>query len=149
MGIAVPIRQEVLIFIWSLAGGGAVGALYDLFRLLRLTHRFSAVSVFLQDLLYWVGAAFLLFLVSLSASGGELRFYELMAAAMGLVLYLLLLSRPLRKLVILLAKILLFPVRLVLRILRKPCFLVISVGKRTGYLLGRQLHEWKKFRKKQ
>ena len=54
--------------------GGAMGAAYDLFRILRVRVKIPMLGPAL-DLLFWLGATGVLFFWSQDAWGGQVRFY--------------------------------------------------------------------------
>ncbi|MBR7071892.1 MAG: spore cortex biosynthesis protein YabQ [Clostridia bacterium] len=67
--------------------------LYDLFRILRKTVKQTVVSVFIEDLLFWLLITFLSFLFLLSRTNGEVRGYVLLGMSFGFVLCRLTISR--------------------------------------------------------
>lgn len=67
--------------------GILLGVWYDLFRLFRLLTRPPARRIFVQDLLFFAGAAAITLLLSLPISSGWVRVYHLMALAVGFFCY--------------------------------------------------------------
>lgn len=84
--------QQLYAFAVAVAAGAALGAVYDVFRVVKdaAGPRSGAASV--SDLLYWAAAAPLAAGFLLYANRGELRFYVVLGAAVGLALYFALLS---------------------------------------------------------
>lgn len=78
-----------------LAGGLGflLGALYDVFRVIRLMMKPSAKWVFVQDLLFFIISAVVTFLFALGINGGELRLYLFLGLIVGFVAYLCTLGR--------------------------------------------------------
>ena len=79
-------------FLEAVAVGAALGALYDLLRVLRerQKHRWSAI---VPDLLFWLTATAALFLFAILRGNGEIRLYLGAAFALGGGGYFLTLSR--------------------------------------------------------
>ena len=82
---------QALSFLGAAALGGALGLVYDLFRLLRGRLGWRLLGMAL-DLLYWPLAVAALFVYSVAAGDGEVRFYLMAGVALGGVLYFLFLS---------------------------------------------------------
>ena len=80
---------QALSFLGAAALGGALGLVYDLFRLLRGRLGWRLLGMAL-DLLYWPLAVAALFVYSVAAGDGEVRFYLMAGVALGGVLYFLL-----------------------------------------------------------
>lgn len=68
-------------------GGLGMGLVFDLFRVLRSSGHPRGMLSWLSDVLYWVSVTPFVVGLLLHANWGELRFYVLLAIALGLVLY--------------------------------------------------------------
>ena len=84
---------QALLFLSTVLVGGAIGLLFDLFRIFRKTTRHSRLAVTLEDLFFWVAATGLTFYYMLHRNYGEIRVFSLVGVAIGLVLYLATISR--------------------------------------------------------
>ncbi len=62
-------------FLVFFAAGVVLGAVYDVLRIWRAMFRSERRSVFFQDLIYMILAAYFTFLVNLAVNYGELRLY--------------------------------------------------------------------------
>lgn len=73
--------------------GIQIAAVYDVLRILRrvISHRASLVA--LEDVLFWIGTAVEVFLLLYRENNGQLRWYTVLAAGLGLFLYERLLGR--------------------------------------------------------
>lgn len=71
----------------ALAAGVVMGIYYDLFRILRRLFRFSALSVAIQDILFWLTASVPFFFVCLKCNGGFIRIYFVFFALLGWFCY--------------------------------------------------------------
>ena len=67
------IRQEAEFLLVSLLWGAALTAVYDVFRILRTAVRHASAVVAAEDFLYWIFAAFALFVLLVSMNDGNLR----------------------------------------------------------------------------
>lgn len=115
--------------------------IYDLFRIKRRAIKAGRVITFIDDILYWIIVALLIFLVIYISNEGEIRGYIVLGTLLGVVLYILLLSRivvksslfVLRLLSVVLKKIWMiatWPIRLLFKVLARPARAIISlVGK--------------------
>jgi len=81
--MAYPIAQQLFEVAAALLWGGALGLLYDVFRLFR---RLLGLTAFF-DLLFWVGGTLGLFTLGLGPGGGKLTLPMLCCAAIGAGLY--------------------------------------------------------------
>lgn len=75
--------QQSAVFLWSLLFGAGLGLFYDLFRWFRLFVRCSTVSVFFQDLAYFLTAAVASFLFIFEVNDGTVRLFILAAFLAG------------------------------------------------------------------
>lgn len=126
------VQTQLFIFISGIISGGILGATYDAFRLQRHLFRMSKTAVAMQDILYWLLAAFFVLRVMLATNNGVVRAFELASIAIGGLLYLkfcstscsriLLKSMQLiHKLANLIIVIVAFPFLLIIKIFHKPC----------------------------
>lgn len=87
----VSLSQQIQAFLMTIVAGACVGLLFDLYRALRHGGGGRAVT-FLTDLLFWAAATPAVFALLLAGSWGELRYYVLLGAGLGLFVYLQLVS---------------------------------------------------------
>lgn len=83
----LPLSSQLFGFAAAVAGGLVLGVVYDLFRIWRILFRSGRRAVFFQDVLYLFAAALFTFLLALSVSTGEVRFYLIAGEAVGWLLY--------------------------------------------------------------
>jgi len=89
----LSISSQVYAFLLSVAGGMAIALAYDAFRILRRAVKTGSVATAIQDLLYWLMVAAIMFLTVFYSNDGELRAYLFFGVLLGLILYALLLSK--------------------------------------------------------
>jgi len=125
------ISVQVYAFLCSVAGGMAVALLYDIFRIFRRTVKTGVLAAYIQDLLYWLLAAIIMFMTIYYSNDGELRAYLFLGAFLGVLLYALIFSRIVMESSMLIIRIVSklfkfiflivsYPVKLVLRIFSAP-----------------------------
>lgn len=87
------LSQQLYAFLVMMGAGSALGAVYDVFRVVRGIAGSRSWLAWLSDALYWAAAAPVVITLLLHANGGELRSYVVLGAALGAVLYFGLLSQ--------------------------------------------------------
>ena len=78
---------QVWIFVITIMTGILLGGLFDCYRVLRGTFNPKALMTWFTDLLYWLLATAVVFVVLVFSNWGELRFYVFIGILGGLVLY--------------------------------------------------------------
>jgi len=84
---------QAWLFLSMVLTGGAIGLLYDAFRIFRKTTPHSKLAVQIEDIVFWVAATGLTFYYMLHRNYGEIRPFVLIGIALGIVLYFTTLSR--------------------------------------------------------
>ena len=124
----VSVSSQAYVFLCTVIGGMAIALVYDFFRIFRRAVKTGGFVTYVQDLLYWIFAAVIMFLTFYYSNDGELRVYLFIGAFIGVVLYSLLFSKAIMdaslfiiKVVTLVIKALIFiisyPIRLIWKIL--------------------------------
>lgn len=90
----MSIAVQTLIFLKAILMGVMLGILYDLLRALRRDLGAGVAFTALCDTVFWIGTLGAIFVFVLTAAEGEGRFYVLLGAAMGAILYFIALSPP-------------------------------------------------------
>ena len=75
--------RELILFAKSVWYGSFLFFLYDCLRILRKTVPHTGAAIAVEDLLYWMGAAFFLFSVFFRENSGILRGYLFVGAGVG------------------------------------------------------------------
>ena len=89
----VSVSTQAIIFIQSVAGGMLIAFIYDLFRIKRKTIRTRTISLYIEDFIFWILVALVMFGVVYRSNDGEVRGYIFLGTLIGVILYMLLLSR--------------------------------------------------------
>ena len=85
--------NELSGFLLCTFGGIISGFLYDIFRIIRRLKNCGGVSVFIQDVLYWLINTALITGVIFYACSGDVRWYQYAAVVTGFLLYNVSLSK--------------------------------------------------------
>ena len=107
----ITVSNEAYIFLCSVIGGMLVAFIYDLFRIKRKTIKSSAIVIYIEDFIYWVVVALVMFGVVYYSNEGEMRGYLFIGAVLGVSLYIFVLSKPV-------VNMSMFIIRFVTRVLR-------------------------------
>ena len=129
---------ELTVFGGAGVAGVLIAFVYDMFRLKRRMVRTTTVLVHIEDIIFWVIAAIILFLSSYIISSGEMRVYFYAGAILGGALYFGTLSKPILWLLTALIKILAWPLIKIFEFI-KPIIKSISIRleKATGRMKNR------------
>ncbi len=139
--LEVSITNQAFIFLSSVAAGLIVGFVFDIFRILRKVIKTSNVITYIEDILFWILVAIIIFILVFVTNNGELRWYEFLGVALGVIFYHLLFSmyiikisvkiiNIIKKIVISILRVLLFPFLFLYKQLRKPCRHIIHWTKK-------------------
>lgn len=85
--MSAGVLGELQFFGLAVLRGVLILVLYDVLRILRRIVPHGVVAVALEDLLYWIGTAFLVFQLLYRENDGAVRGYALFAVALGMFLY--------------------------------------------------------------
>lgn len=83
-------QGDFLLLLFSL--GIALGLCYDVIRVLRRVFGTRRVITDIVDFLYWMGVTFVLWVVLNVKAGKSLRYYHILAVALGMLLYYVVMS---------------------------------------------------------
>lgn len=125
---------SLLIFTIS---GIAIGIFFDIFRILRRTFKTPDIITYIEDTIFWICTGLFFLFLLFKFNNGEIRNYVIIGIIMGILIYLLTISKYFIKMNVtiinFLKKILLYPIKLIYGILRKILspfsFIVININK--------------------
>ena len=89
----ISVADQSVTFLLSIALGGLLCLIYDVFRSIRKAKEYGAVAVFFQDIAFFVVSAVLTFIFLLATTAGVLRAYIIIGIFIGSVLMRLTFSR--------------------------------------------------------
>ncbi|HEY5587071.1 MAG TPA: spore cortex biosynthesis protein YabQ [Ruminiclostridium sp.] len=134
----ISIVGQVYIFLYAILGGAIVAFLYDILRIKRRAIKTSIIIVSLEDIIYWLVAAVLLFITVYKINSGEMRGYIFIGNVIGVILYEELLSKVIiessvmviniiKKTLLFVWRILSYPFKLIFKILAVPIFFIFNL----------------------
>lgn len=84
------VPEQLLLFLCSVMAGAVLGAVYDIFRAIRITLPFMRrkLPTALSDMLYMLIFGAAVFLLSAYIGRGQVRFFYCLGAALGALLYI-------------------------------------------------------------
>ena len=142
----LSMSDQAWLFLTTVAAGFVMGFVYDIFRIIRRTIPHRQWIVQIEDIIYWTSCSLLMFIFLLHENYGEIRFFSIVGAALGMILYFISLSPLflkvsvtlimfLQKVVMAVARILLTPVRWLIKLLTPPLKWMLAVSrKNTGHI---------------
>lgn len=136
MNTQTTVSMELGFFLASFAAGIFAALLYDILRISRRIIGPKDAIVTFEDILFLTATAFLLFYAAYKKNDGELRWHSFIGGGLGVIMYIIIVRNRFLNLSIFLIKwavkflekalyILCFPVRLFLRIFKKPVNIII------------------------
>ena len=99
------VSSQVYIFICSIAGGMLIAFIYDLFRIKRKAVKTRSIFIHIEDFAYWIVVALVMFTCVYLSNDGQVRGYIFIGSTIGVVLYVLLFSRAVTKVIIFTARV--------------------------------------------
>ncbi len=81
------LSQQSTCFLWSIACGGFIAVVYDVFRLLRLFVFKNKVGIFICDFLFVVVSALVSVVFSIAFSRGYTRYFIILGEILGFSAY--------------------------------------------------------------
>ena len=129
------------LFLIFAINGVIIGLLFDIFRILRKSFKTSDIITIIEDILFWILTGFIILYSIFVFNNGQIRFFMFIGIFLGVMLYMLLLSKYIikvsvtiisivKKVLEFIFKILIFPIQSIYKItknlLRKPilfCFI--------------------------
>ncbi len=127
----LSVNAQTLLFFSTIAVGGILGFIYDIFRIFRRLFKHGNFLTQIEDLIYWLLASFIMFYFMLNENYGEIRIFSMIGALIGVILYFFAISPFVLKVSLTILniakqiltvtfKILFFPIKILLKILYIP-----------------------------
>lgn len=123
-----------------MGSGAAAGFIYDLFRLKRKALKTKAFLIGLEDIIFWVLTALLVFTAAYFSNEGEVRLHFIFGALLGVIIYYWMFSHWVVEILTFLVKAVLWPFAFLIKVLKPP---VRWVGRQIGEEIsktGKKLH---------
>lgn len=91
------ISNQAYLFLIFTLDGFIIGLVFDFFRILRKSFKTSNLVTYIEDIVFWILTGFLILYSIFTFNNGEIRFFMFFGIAIGIVLYMLMLSNYLMK----------------------------------------------------
>jgi len=131
------------VFLSALITGITTGFIYDLLRMKRRVLKTRTFFVSVEDVLFWIVSAILVFITAYISNQGEIRLYFFMAMAIGISIYFGLLSRWITQIITLTVKIVVWPFAKLICILRPPAKWVGALIGKAAQKTGKRFHNYR------
>ena len=129
--------NQAYLFIIFMLNGILIGLLFDLFRIWRRSFKTTDLITYIQDFVFWILVGIILLYSIFTFNNGEIRGYLFVGVLLGGALYLLTFSKYfiqinvkivsfIKNILKQVITVILYPVKLLLSILRKVIFRPIS-----------------------
>jgi len=136
--------------------GILIGFLFDIFRILRKSFHTSDWITYIQDALFWILAGSMMLFSIFTFNHGEIRSYVFIGILIGIVIYMLALSKLFVKssvtIILFFKKILSYPIHFIEKIVKvifiKPILFITKKGKVGIQSIHKNLHNFTKSNKK-
>ena len=79
------IEKEIIVFAAALFAGAGVRLFYRCLELFREIVKHSSAAIGAEDMLFWVGAAFYLFVQIYQTNSGSIRWYFILGVVVGAI----------------------------------------------------------------
>ncbi|MBR3163105.1 MAG: spore cortex biosynthesis protein YabQ [Clostridia bacterium] len=86
------ITNQAYLFLIFTLNGFLIGVFFDFFRILRKSFKTSNLVTYIEDIIFWILTGFLLLYSIFTFNNGQIRIFMFLGIAIGIVLYLLILS---------------------------------------------------------
>lgn len=149
------ILAQVYSFTIYIISGILIGMFFDIFRILRKSFNTPDIVTYIEDIIFWLFTGLFLIFILFQINNGEIRIYNILGILIGGIFYMLTISKFFIKINVLIVtfikniiykviKILLYPVKVIFRILRKLftpfTFFVINI-KKTTFNFNKNIHK--------
>ena len=115
--------KELYTFLMFILTGLAIGILFDIFRILRRSFKTKDFITYIEDILFWIFTGIILLYSIFTFNNGELRGFVFIGVLLGIILYILTLSKYLIKICVyavnIIKKIIIFPIKLLANLVKK------------------------------
>ncbi|EGD48405.1 Spore cortex biosynthesis protein, YabQ-like protein [Ruminiclostridium papyrosolvens DSM 2782] len=140
------IVEQVYIFFYAVLAGVIIAFLYDVLRIKRRAIKTNVVILSIEDIIYWLLSAIIVFLTVYNSNDGQMRGFIFLGNILGVTLYLSVFSRLviassmmiinfIKKVLLFIWKVVTYPFRLIFKILSVPLRFIGGCFGKLGRLL--------------
>lgn len=124
------VTNQAYIFLIFVLNGIIIGLLFDFFRILRISFKTKDFVTYIEDFIFWLLTGIILLYSIFIFNNGEIRFFMFLGIIIGIVLYLLIVSKYIIKFSVtilnFIKKLIAIPIKFIIKILKKIFFRPIS-----------------------
>jgi len=89
----LSMRSQAMVFLTASAVGFAIGFIYDVFRIIRKAFKHKKILTQIEDAVFWINVSLLMFYVMLQRNFAQIRAFNVLGTALGMLLYFLTVGR--------------------------------------------------------
>ncbi len=89
----INIYHQLFNFFAFIITGIIIGILFDIFRIIRKSFKTPDFVTYIEDIIFWILAGFILLFTIFTFNNGEIRVYIFFSLILGLLVYMLTLSK--------------------------------------------------------
>lgn len=123
-------EQLFKLFVFTITGI-IIGILFDTFRIIRKSFKTADFITYIEDIIFWILTGLILLFTIFTFNDGEIRIYIFVGLLLGIVTYLLTISKYVIKICVtilnFIKKILYLPVQVFMNFTKK--FIIIPISK--------------------
>lgn len=116
------VYSQLFCLVMFIITGISIGLLFDVFRILRKSFHTADWITYIQDILFWILAGSIMLFSIFTFNNGEIRSYVFVGMLIGIVIYMLVISRIFVKssvkIIQFLKKLLSYPIHLIEKIIK-------------------------------
>ena len=131
------INAQLYLFLIFILNGLLIGLLFDFFRILRKAIKTSDLITCIEDIIFWILTGLIILYTIFTYNNGEIRLFMFMAITIGIILYMLLISKFImeislkiinfvKKIISIIINIIKIPIKLLIKLINKIFFNPIS-----------------------
>lgn len=121
------VASQTYLFLIFALNGVVIGLILDLFRVLRKTFKTSNVITYIEDILFWILAGISIIFFMYNFSDGTIRLFMIIALFLGLLLYILSISKYVIKIFVFFINILKNLFKTIIKVTSIPVKLIYKV----------------------
>lgn len=143
-----PVISENLFLLYSLGMGIFITFIYDILRIIRRVYVHNNILISFEDILFWLFCALAVFYLMHTESNGTLRWFAILGALVGMLLYKKTVSAFFVKWVSLGLQKLFARIGKLVHILLRPFRFLVGKGKKTAIKTANKSKKAANFMKK-
>ena len=124
------IINQAYLFLIFILNGIFIGIMFDIFRILRKSFKTPNFITYVEDVIFWILVATSVLYTLFVFNNGEIRGYIFIGLIIGVILYILIFSKPIvkisvhiitffKKILYKILKVTLYPIKCIINILKK------------------------------